>query len=120
MREIRERGRPTNGRLATVGRCLAWNPQSFPRRLAAAAGERGSSHVRGAGGNHVGVATADGPPDYRFTKARWARGWSYPLKRSDLDRALAKAEASVASVNYKLDMAPLDQRTYGTLIAIYY
>src|SRR3954451_24739511 len=68
----------------------------------------------------VGMAAADKPPEYQFTKAQVPRGWSYPLKRSELDRALRKAEATVASVQYALDMTALDQRTYGTLIVTYY
>lgn len=48
------------------------------------------------------------PLGYSVSKDRLTRGWSYPLKRSLLDRALTEAGVSnVSSVTYVLDTRPL-------------
>ena len=51
------------------------------------------------------------PLAYYFDNDRLARGWSYPVKRSRLDGALAEAGSSnVAAVFYSLVMTPLSER----------
>jgi len=48
------------------------------------------------------------PLGYSFSKARLTRDWSYPLKRSLLDRALIEAGVTgVSHVTYLLDTRPL-------------
>src|SRR3954470_579157 len=67
----------------------------------------------------VGMAAADKPPEYQFTKAQCRVGGP-SLEAVGTGSALRKAEATAASVQYALDMTALDQRTYGTLIVTYY
>jgi hypothetical protein len=56
----------------------------------------------------LAVPDPTNPLGYEFSKDRLTRGWSYPVKRSHLDRALIEAGISAVShVTYNLDTRSL-------------